>query len=284
MIPAFLAFATNWQDMPERKPSLTGDIRIHKNVPSPILGDSRTIRVWLPPHYDAGKPGGYPVAYMLDGQNVFDGATSFIPNQEWRADETAQAMVESGLIPPIVIVALDNGGLKRGDEYLPTRAKLNGSEVGGEANTYADYLVSEVKPFIAKQYNVSRDPGHTALVGSSFGGVAAFHMSSTRPAEFGLVGAMSPSFWWDDKVLVKNVEAWESVPHLRIWMDVGDEEGPLMIFPTREMRDALVAKGFKTGRDLVYYEEPRAAHNEIAWARRFGLCLQFLFGTSARLV
>jgi len=263
-------------EVQDRKSSLTGDVRVHEGFESKILGNERTIRVWLPPNYDAKKAGGYPVVYFCDGQNVFDGMTSFIPNQEWRADETAQAMVEAGLIPPVVLVAIDNAGMKRADEYLPTKGKLGDSEVGGGATDYGNFLVREVKPFIASKYAVSKDANKTGLIGSSFGGIVTFYLGISRPTEFGLLGVMSPSFWWDDQRLVRDAGNWKGKPDVKIWMDMGLEEGAQMAGPGREMRDALLKQGFVSGKDLRFYEEANAGHNERAWAGRLDLCLQFL--------
>jgi hypothetical protein len=46
---------------------------------------------------------------------------------------------------------------------------------------------------------------------------------------------------------------------------------------TRRLRDALLRKGWRTGRDLSYFEDEGASHNETAWAGRFGAVLRFLF-------
>lgn len=73
--------------------TLTGDIRTHKSFHSNILNNYRDVIVYLPPRYDASKHTSYPVFYMHDGQNLFDGATSFIPGQEWRVDETAERLI-----------------------------------------------------------------------------------------------------------------------------------------------------------------------------------------------
>jgi predicted alpha/beta superfamily hydrolase len=276
MIAAFFAMASGLVQDSDRTPSLTGDIRVHESFESKILGNKRTIRVWLPPNYDAKKVGGYPVIYFCDGQNVFDGMTSFIPNQEWRADETAQAMVEAGLIPPVVLVAIDNAGMKRGDEYLPTLGKLQGTEMGGDADKYGDFLVKEVKPFIASKYAVTKEANKTGIIGSSFGGIVTFYLGTSRPKEFGLLGVMSPSFWWDDQKLIKDVGNWKAKPDVKIWMDMGLDEGEDMRTPGREMHRALLGKGFVAGKDFRFYEEGHAGHNEKAWAGRLDLCLQFL--------
>ncbi|MFM9873481.1 MAG: alpha/beta hydrolase [Fimbriimonadaceae bacterium] len=276
MIAAFFAMASGLVQEPVRKSSLTGDIRVHEAFESKILGNNRTIRVWLPQKYDAKKAGGYPVIYFCDGQNVFDGMTSFIPNQEWRADETAQAMVEAGLIPPVVLVAIDNAGMKRADEYLPTKMTRKDESMGGEADKYGDFLVKELKPFVASHYAVSKDSKKTGMVGSSFGGIVTFYLGTTRPKEFGLLGVMSPSFWWDDQSSLKAVGNWKTKPDVKIWMDMGLEEGKEMTVPGRAMRDALIGKGFEVGKNFRFYEELNAGHNERAWAGRLDLCLQFL--------
>ena len=41
--------------------------------------------------------------------------------------------------------------------------------------------------------------------------------------------------------------------------------------------DALVAKGFRLGKDLAFYVDKGAIHNEDAWAGRMGMILMYLF-------
>jgi len=260
----------------ERVKSITGEVRRHEEFESKILGGNRTIQVFLPEGYDSRREKPYPVIYFNDGQNVFDGATSFIPNQEWRADETATALIKANMIPPVILVAVDNGGVKRGDEYLPTRAKLGNQEVGGDADKYGDFLVKEVKPFIASHYRASTKSSETGLIGSSFGGIISFYLGTTRPQEFSLLGVMSPSFFWDGESLTKQVSSWPKKPVVRMWMDLGLAESDQMTLPARAMEAALLKRGFTQGKDFMYYEEADAGHNERAWAGRLDLCLVFL--------
>ena len=84
--------------------TLTGDMRVHKSFHSKLLDNDRDVIVFLPPGYDVAKGKRYSVFYMHDGQNLFDGATSFIPGQEWRVDETAQALIAARKIEPLIIV------------------------------------------------------------------------------------------------------------------------------------------------------------------------------------
>jgi hypothetical protein len=60
---------------------------------------------------------------------VFSGLSFYRPNQEWKADEAAESLIEAGLIEPILIVAIDNAaidnaGEKRTDECLPIRTGM----------------------------------------------------------------------------------------------------------------------------------------------------------------
>ena len=88
--------------------TLTGDIRYHKNFHSNLLNNDRDVIVYLPPDYETNKNKRFSVFYMHDGQNLFDGATSFIPGQEWRVDETAQSLINAHKIEPLVVVGIYN--------------------------------------------------------------------------------------------------------------------------------------------------------------------------------
>src|SRR5438552_1777036 len=116
----FLLFRAVYASAQEQH-TLTGNIKTHQNFHSKFLSRDRDILVYLPPDYDREKTKRYPVFYMHDGQNLFDGGTSYIPGQEWRADETAERLIKSGLIEPIIIVGIYNTGEQRIDEYTPTK-------------------------------------------------------------------------------------------------------------------------------------------------------------------
>ena len=96
----------------QREHTLTGDVRLHKSFHSAILNNDRDVIVYLPPGYDADTKKRYPVFYMHDGQNLFDGATSFIPGQEWRADEVAQSLIAAGKIESLIIVGIPASGMR----------------------------------------------------------------------------------------------------------------------------------------------------------------------------
>jgi predicted alpha/beta superfamily hydrolase len=263
----------------ERTHTLTGDIRAHADFPSRFLKNPHTVLVYLPPGYGSGENAArrYPVLYLHDGQNVFDGATSYIPGKEWQVDETAERLIRAGEIEPVIIVAIYNGGHERANEYTPTRDKRFAGGVGGGADDYGRFLVEELKPFVDRTYRTKPDPDHTGLGGSSFGGLVTLHLGLQRPDVFRRLAVVSPSVWWDKRVLLRSVNGLKSKPPLRLWVDIGTKEGETAVADARLLRDALVSKGWTVNRDLHYAEAEGAVHDEAAWARRVEPILKYLF-------
>src|ERR671914_424785 len=93
--------------------TLTGDFRLHHNFRSQFLQERRSFIVYLPPGYSPRAARRYPTLYFQDGQNVFDKATSV--GEEWRADETAQALITGNEVEPLIMVGIYNTGV-----YSPT--------------------------------------------------------------------------------------------------------------------------------------------------------------------
>jgi predicted alpha/beta superfamily hydrolase len=256
--------------------TLTGDIRLHEGFPSRALGRERDVLVYLPPGYEADASARFPVLYFNDGQNLFDGATSYVPGQEWQLDETAERLIGDGLLPPLIIVAIYHGGPHRLDEFTPTRDRRR--RAGGDAHLFASMLIDELKPFVDGLYRTRPGPADTGVGGSSMGGLVSLHLALTRPDVFGRLAAMSPSVWWGRRAVVQRVRGLDGPQPVRIWLDIGGAEGKGAIDDVRDLREALLAKGWRQGVDLAYREEPGAGHSEAAWAARVAPMLRFLFG------
>jgi len=261
--------------------TLTGDIRAHRNFHSNILNNDRDVLVYLPPDYETNQKKRYPVLYLNDGQNLFDGATSFIPGQEWRVDETAQKLIAARKIEPLIIVGIYNTGKDRINEY--TAAEDAKFKMGGKADLYGRMLLEELKPFIDSHYRTKRSAKHTGLGGSSLGGLVSIYLALKYPAVFGRAAVVSPSVWFANKQIVRYVEALPKKPKVRVWMDIGTKEGDnpeeaqQTVNDARLLQETLIKKGWKPGRDLNYFEAEGAKHNEGAWAARVEQILAFLF-------
>ncbi|MBL8047797.1 MAG: alpha/beta hydrolase [Chthonomonas sp.] len=264
-----------------RRDTLTGDVRFHEGFRSAFLENERTLRVYVPPQYLSEPNRRFPVLYMHDGQNLFSGLTSFIPNQEWRADESAEMLIRAGIIEPIIIVGIDNAGMSRGDEYLPLIIQNKDTLYGGRAEDYGRFLVDEVMPFIKDRYRVNTDPRKTGLCGSSFGGVITHYLGLTYPKVFGNLGIVSPSLWVgkhermiDDLHTMAN-----AIKRQRVWVDMGGDEADAKTRSTFETYTETWTKMLSKGGGICNaVMDEFAPHNEVAWARRFPSMLQFWYG------
>ena len=253
----------------------TGALRTHPDFHSRILDNRRTILVHLPPGYDTHAGRRYPVLYLHDGQNLFDGATAYVYGQYWRVGETAHELMSVGAIEPLLIVGIYHMGEGRVDEYTPTRDPRVG--LGGKAQLYGQMLVEELMPFIAAHYRTHNGAAHTGLGGSSLGGLVSLFLGLNYPAVFGRVAALSPSVFWDGRMILRAVAALPAKPQTRIWLDTGTREGFNTTEYARLLRDELIRQGWALGGELYYHEAEGAGHDEAAWAARVAPMLKFLY-------
>ena len=248
--------------------TLTGYIEYHKSP--------RDVIVYLPPDYNSSRDLHYPVIYMHDGQNLFDAATAFGGN-EWGLDETAEQMIATGEIQPLIIVGIYNAGVERLAEYTPVKDKRGR---GGRARAYGKQIVNELKPLIDKHYRTLPDAANTGIGGSSLGGLVSLYLGMQYPEVFGKLLVMSPSVWWASAAILKDIRKRRSKIRQKIWLDIGTREDvrpEICVEQVRQLRDALTEKGWTLGEDLAYMEDEGGGHNELAWGYRAPDALKFLF-------
>jgi predicted alpha/beta superfamily hydrolase len=261
--------------------TLTGNFRVHPQFQSQFLQDRRDLIVYLPPQYGERRGERYPVLYMHDGQNLFDAATAFA-HQEWGVDEAAEELIASGAIEPLIIVGIYNAGEQRLEEYTHVR---NRRGQGGRARRHAQFVVEELKPFIDSTYRTLSDPANTGLGGSSLGGLVTLYMGLHYPQTFGKLIAMSPSIWWARRAILREIKKAQGKFDQKIWLDVGTCEGDepdSCVRNVRDLKDALVLRGWQPGADLRFVEDEGAGHDEKAWGFRIREALTFLFPPKAR--
>ena len=257
----------------------TGDLR-WKNFKSKVLGGERRVTVWLPPQFQDSDAMRFPVAYFLDGQNVFDSARAAY-GMEWRADEAATELADA--FNAMIVVAIDNSP-ERMNEYTPVPHTMNDRLVGGKADEYLRFLCEELKPWIDSEFPTRTEPEHTTMVGSSLGGLFVLHALTTRSDIFGNGIAMSPSLFWSEAAAVTRAKAWSppadvSAP-LRLWIDMGTREGKSdggrkqLVDNAKELESILRTRGGESLQVHLFIAED-AQHNEDAWSKRLPDALRF---------
>ncbi|WP_010186241.1 alpha/beta hydrolase [Sphingomonas sp. PAMC 26605] len=256
------------------------------------------VTIWLPPGYDAGRQR-YGVVYMHDGQNLFDRKRSSY-DKVWAADRSVLRLVAAHRIAPVIIVGIDQPGEARYRQYFPKRlyamaspglqADIDSSAKGPlTGDAYLRFLTDELKPLIDRSYRTRTDAAHTAVIGSSMGGLISCYAFVERPQVFGRAGCVS-THWpltFGLKLLPgdERPALWKAylTQHLskpagrRLWMDHGDQTLDASYPPFQALIDAdLVALGWRKGRDFESRAYPGAAHEENAWAARMDDILGWL--------
>jgi enterochelin esterase-like enzyme len=257
-------------------PALVGDndrLRLHRQFVSTFLPSRRDVIIALPPDYFSSMRR-YPVLYLQDGQNLFDGTTSFIKGSFWNVQTTADRLIEEGAIEPLIVVGIYNTGIDRIEEYTPMPDPNLG---GGKGNLYGRLLIEELKSWVDQTYRSLDGPAHTGVGGSSLGGLVSLYAGLTWPHVFGRLAVLSPSVWWARGGLLQYVRRTRPEPRPRIWLDMGLSEGPAMIKKCDELHRLLERRGWRDGVDMQYLRVPGGRHNEDAWAKRVDPFLRFLF-------
>ena len=251
-------------------------LRLHKAFQSSYLPDDRDVIVYVPPGYDEEPERKYPVLYLHDGQNLFDGRTSFVKDRTWQVREHADAAIEAGEVEPLVIVGIYNTGDRRLSEYTH---EYNWQMGGGQADAYGQLVTRELLPWIANHYRVRQDRQNTGLGGSSLGGLVSLYLGLRYPAVFGKLAVLSPSVWWNHKSILGYLN--EHAPQMweqpRVWLDVGDNEGQKAVRDVEHLARRLKANGWKPGETMHFEKVHGGTHDEASWATRVRPMLRFLF-------
>lgn len=261
--------------------SVTGELRLHE-FHSRIFRNTRMLRVWLPPRYDAPENATrhYPVFYLNDGQNLFDRATAFA-GVEWQVDETADRLIRQEAVPALIVAGIDNTQGDRIKEYLPFRS-FHPPVLRPQGKRYPDFLMNEVMPFVYERYRIARGPENTGLGGSSLGALISLYTVIERPGIFGQVLLESPSLFVSNRRILKYTRHFRQWP-AKMFLAIGTRESGhedkdrQVVEDVRALERSLRRAGLDDSRLLVRIDEG-AAHNEGEWAKRFPDALTFLFG------
>ncbi|HEV2594399.1 MAG TPA: alpha/beta hydrolase-fold protein [Sphingomicrobium sp.] len=269
--------------------------------------DPRRVQVWLPSTYRQNGPK-FAVLYMHDGQNLFDKKTAGY-GMEWEIDEHLDALIRQGKVRPTIVVGIWNTP-KRLQEYVPSKAfdglpdgyrdKIRALYGGSPlSDNYLKFIVRELKPMIDRRFNVRTDAKNTAMLGSSMGALVSLYAINEYPRVFGAAGMMSthwPLFMKPDGKSVSDAE-YEAVssaferylaPGLpdprthRLYFDHGSETLDAIYARYQQRVDAVVARrGYVQGVNWLTRSFPGQKHNEISWASRVSVPLQFLLPPTA---
>lgn len=162
-----------------------------------------------------------PVLYMLDG----NGQYPMLLNQ-----------IEETFANFPLIVGI---GYPEHKAYPKNRTKdytipIEGSDEGGGAEFFYQFISDVLKPFIEEKYNV--DTTRQTLCGHSYGGLFVLYTAFNHTSSFQNYIAGSPSIWWGNgKIIPTKRPIFSSLPK-SFTITLGEcEEKPSLDKPQREM-------------------------------------------------
>jgi predicted alpha/beta superfamily hydrolase len=276
---------------------------VHIEKFASTLVEPRNVDIWLPEGYDQEKK--YAVLYMHDGQNLFD-TTMTWNKQAWNVDDIACKLMMEKRLKDVIIVGIWNVPQKRHSDYFPQKPfesltaqqkdsiidQLNNRQRPSTASfkpnsdNYLKFIVTELKPFIDKQYAVYTDMGHTFMSGSSMGGLISIYAICEYPDVFSGVACLSTH--WLGTFEPKNPFPDAFVQYLfsklpnsanhKIYFDHGDQTLDASYPPfQKKVDETMKTKGYtqQNWETLVFKGKD---HSENSWRSRFEIPLLFLLG------
>ncbi len=253
----------------------------HDRLFSQQLQRAVELTILLPPGYSAAS-GPFPVLYLNDGQDL----------ERLRMTALLDSLYEKKNLPPLVVVGI-HANQDRLNEY-GTAAQADYKGRGAKAGKYAQFVLSELMPYIEKSLRVATGPTATAIAGFSLGGLSALDLAWAHPERFGKVGVFSGSLWWrkkayeegyddhNDRIMHSLIRHSVNNPALKFWFEAGTEDetsdrnknGVIdAIDDTLDLIGELRAKGYRDGADFEYVEVKGGKHNQETWA---GVMPEFL--------
>lgn len=220
------------------------------SVPDPASGREYEVFVSLPASYETNPTRRYPVLYVTDADYAFP-----ILRQIARRVNLEGPVIEEFILVGLSYSRGDSARASRNRDYTPTRngpAHARAMAHGG-GPAYQAYLKAHAIPFIENRFRA--DPARRVLLGHSYGGLLGAQILFTDPALFDAYVLGSPSFWFDERHILR-MEAAYAREHrdlaAEVFMYIGAFEAPGpdprhgsndMVGDVRRMQQILEARG-----------------------------------------
>jgi len=167
---------------------LGSDSQVQKGVPQgkvtqmPPCKDSKiypgTTRDWwiyVPAQYTKDKP----AAVMV----FCDGGGFVKADGQFRAPVVFDNLIAKGEMPVTIGIFIQPGAFENKDPKDKSRSNRS-FEYDSLGDLHARFLMEEILPAVAKDYNLSTNPDERAICGNSSGGICAFTVAWEKPDAF----------------------------------------------------------------------------------------------------
>jgi enterochelin esterase-like enzyme len=255
-----------------------------KNVPhgavasvyynSTALGGIRRMHVYTPPGYETSRER-YPVFYLLHGAGDVDDSWSSVG----RAGFILDNLIAANKAKPMIVVMpaghVNGAGAALGAP-VPAAAAQGMPGIGTGPDPFADDFMTDLMPYVEKNYRVLSDRQNRAIAGLSMGGNQTLNIAIPHLEKFAYIGVFSSGVISGGRGAPAPAEnapfgqAWEK-QHLAaldnaankrglglLWFSTGKEDG--LIATTRGTVDLLKKHGFRP-----VFIESEGAHTWLNW-------------------
>lgn len=233
---------------------------------------TRTAYIYLPENYEADTLRRYPVLYMFDGHNVFFDADSAF-GKSWNLTSYL-LWTRKQLI--VVAVECNKKGNNRLKEYSPFGWEdPKYGVIRGRGKTYMDWLVKELKPYIDANYRTLPSRDHTAIAGSSMGGLMSLYAATVYNKVFSKAACLSPSLWTDAEKVEQMLRRAKIAPNTCIYMDYGSDE----MANHGANKEALMKTShilLERNVNLAFRIIPGGNHSEASWEKQIPIFMDCL--------
>lgn len=205
--------------------SQSGEGKVFSTDPIEIPGleGERPLTLYLPPDYLNQSERSYPIAYLFDGQNLYD-RTEW--PMGWNLHQILDQRAAQGLEVPIVVGI--HHGANRDEELCPWPAEPGQTPRGDDL---LDWIIQGLHPQLVEQLRIDDRPEMRMVGGSSLGGLLALYAGFRHSDFFTKVMSMSPSLWVGNGAIydyIANAAFLHNLDSMRLYIDCGaleaDEE------------------------------------------------------------
>lgn len=224
----------------------------------------RKAYVYLPVGYEDEEEARYPVIYMFDGHNLFSDEDATY-GKSWGLADYLDYTETQIIVAAVECNTVGNGRLS---EYSPLNFTMGGGEkIKARGKKYMDWLVGEFKPYIDCNFPTLPDREHTAIGGSSMGGLMTLYAMSRYNRYFSRGAALSPSLWVNGVSALPFIKNGKFRRDTVIYMDYGSREfsnhaSQRKVFA--ETCSVLIEKGVHLTARIV----PGGVHSEASWEKQ----------------
>lgn len=154
---------------------------------SELLGINRRMTVYTPYGYETSKKTKYPVLYLLHGGGGDEEAWSSMG----RAAQILDNLIEKGLAKPMIVVMPNGNPGQQAAQTLDLPVSDVNFRDPANANAYVKSLVTEIIPFVEKNYRAIPKKEARAIAGLSMGGGHTTSATMLFPGVFDYICPMS---------------------------------------------------------------------------------------------